>query len=150
MHAGCVFVASILPSRTWMSGSFESMWWNACVRRLDLGWYSHLKKIWGNGVRTYVNSKGKIPSTRSTEEDWTNDAASCRTANPTHYLLNYPGPHPHIWELSAGNCKTWVSFYGLECSVYKECVLIEIQTFVVVVVLLSCMFLLYFQVLHQK
>ena len=33
MHAGCVFVAGIHPSRTWMSGSFESMRWNECVHR---------------------------------------------------------------------------------------------------------------------
>ena len=46
-----------------MSGSFESVRWNACVHRLDLGLYSHPKEFWGNGVRTHVNSKGKIPST---------------------------------------------------------------------------------------
>ena len=46
-----------------MSGSFESVRWNACEHRLDLGLYSHLKEFWGNGVRTHVNSKGKIPST---------------------------------------------------------------------------------------
>ena len=46
-----------------MSGSFESVRWNACVHRLDLGFYSHPKKFWGNGVRTHVNFKGKIPST---------------------------------------------------------------------------------------
>ena len=39
------------------------MWWNACVHRLELGLYSHLKEFWENGVRTQVNSKGKIPST---------------------------------------------------------------------------------------
>ena len=63
VHAGCVFVAGIHPSRTWMSGSFESVWWNACMHRLDLGLYSHPKKFWGNGVRNHVNSKGKILST---------------------------------------------------------------------------------------
>ena len=46
-----------------MSGSFESLRWNACVHRLDLGLYSHPKEFWGNGVRTHVNSKEKIPST---------------------------------------------------------------------------------------
>ena len=46
-----------------MSGSFESMRWNARVHRLDLRLYSHPKEFWGNGVRTPVNSKGKIPST---------------------------------------------------------------------------------------
>ena len=35
--AVCVFVAGIHLSKTWMSGSFECMWWNACVHRLDLG-----------------------------------------------------------------------------------------------------------------
>ena len=44
---GCVFVASIHPSRIWMSGSFESVWWNACVHRLDLGLYSHPKELLG-------------------------------------------------------------------------------------------------------
>ena len=47
-----------------MSGSFESVRWNACVHRLDLSLNSHPKEFWGNGVRTHANSKGKIPSTR--------------------------------------------------------------------------------------
>ena len=46
-----------------MSRSFESVRWNACVHKLDLGLYSHPKESLGNGVRTHVNSKGKIPST---------------------------------------------------------------------------------------
>ena len=46
-----------------MSGSFESVRWNVCVQRLDLSLYSHLKDCFGNGVRSHVNSKGKIPST---------------------------------------------------------------------------------------
>ena len=49
-----------------MSGSFESVRWNVCVHRLDLGLYSHLK--WGNGVRNNVNFKGEIPSTGGSEE----------------------------------------------------------------------------------
>ena len=36
MHAGCVFVVGIHPSRTWMSGSFESVQRNACVHGPDL------------------------------------------------------------------------------------------------------------------
>ena len=63
VSAGRVFVAGIHPSRTWTSGSFESVWWNACVRRLDLGLYSHPKEFLGNGVWTHVKSKGKIPYT---------------------------------------------------------------------------------------
>ena len=45
-------------------------------------------RVLGNGVRTHVNSKGKIPSTRDSEEGGTHDAASCRTMNPTHYKLS--------------------------------------------------------------
>ena len=63
VHVRRVFVAGIHPSRTWMSESFESVQWNACVHKLDLGLHSHPKEFWGNGVRTHVNSKGKIPST---------------------------------------------------------------------------------------
>ena len=44
-----------------MSGSFESVRWNASVHRLDRS-YSHPNEFLGNGVRTHLNSKGKIPS----------------------------------------------------------------------------------------
>ena len=74
-----------------MSGSFESLRWNPCVHRLDIGLYSHPKEFLGNGVRIHTNSKGKIP-TGSSEEDRTRDAASGRTASPTHYQLSYSGP----------------------------------------------------------
>ena len=60
----------------------------------DLGLYSHPKEFWGNGVRTHVNSKGKIPSTGkkiSPEEDRTHDAAS-KTASPTHNQRAFPAP----------------------------------------------------------
>ena len=63
VHAGCVFVAGIHLSRTRTSGSNESGRWNAYVHRLDLGLYSPPKEFLGKGVRTHVNSKGKIPST---------------------------------------------------------------------------------------
>ena len=51
-----------------MSGSFESVRWNAYVHSLDLGLYSHMKEFLGNGVRTHVNSKGKIPSTGGADQ----------------------------------------------------------------------------------
>ena len=92
MHAGCAFVAGIHPSRTWTSGSFESVRWNACVHRLNLSLYSYPQEFRGNGVRTHINSKGKIPSTRkkfSSEEDRIHDAASSRTASPTHYQRDF-------------------------------------------------------------
>ena len=36
---------------------------NTRVLRLDLGLYFHPKEFLENGIRTHVNSKGKIPST---------------------------------------------------------------------------------------
>ena len=48
--------------------------------------------VLGRGVRIHVNSKGKIPSTGGSEEVWTCDTASCRTACPTHYPLSYSSP----------------------------------------------------------
>ena len=94
VYAGCVFVAGIHPSGTWMSGSFESVRWNAWVDRLDLGLYSHPKEFWGNRVRTHANSNGPtpLPSIGSSEEDRTYDAASRRTASPPHYWLSYSNP----------------------------------------------------------
>ena len=74
-----------------MSGSSESVRWNACVHRLDLGLNSHPKEFWRNGVRTHVNSKGKMPSTGCAEADGTHDSAPRRTAGPTHYPLSYSG-----------------------------------------------------------
>ena len=69
VHAGWVFVAGIHPSRTEMSGSFESVQSNECAYRLDFSLYSHPKEFWGNGIRNHVISKGKIPSTGGAEED---------------------------------------------------------------------------------
>ena len=51
-----------------MSVSFETMRWNACAHRLDLGLDSHLNEFSVNGVRTHVNSMGIIPSTRDSEK----------------------------------------------------------------------------------
>ena len=42
-----------------MSGSFESVRWNACVQTRPRFIFS--SEVWGNGVRTHVNSKGKNP-----------------------------------------------------------------------------------------
>ena len=73
--------------------------------------------ILGNGVRTHVNSKGKVPCTRGSEEDWTRDTALYRTASPTHYQLSYSGPRsePERQERSykvshihkRERCRTW-------------------------------------------
>ena len=106
VHAGCVFVAGIHQSRIWMSGSFESVWWNACVHRLDLGLYSHPKEFWDNGVRAHVNSKGKksLPEKFSSVEDWTRNAALCRTASPTRFQLSYSVSGPSHFLTSVLPC----------------------------------------------
>ena len=72
-----VYVASFHPSKTWMSGSFKSVWWIACVHRLD-----------------HVNSNGKssLPEKFSSEEDQTHNAESSRTASPTHLQRAIPAP----------------------------------------------------------
>ena len=51
-----------------MSGSLESVRWNVCVHRLDLGLYSHRKEFLGNGARNHITSKGNIPSTGGSDE----------------------------------------------------------------------------------
>ena len=50
-----------------MSGSFQSVRWNACQHRLDLGKLSS-ERVLGNGSRTHVNSKAKVPSTGGSVE----------------------------------------------------------------------------------
>ena len=60
-----------------MSGSFESVRWNACEHRLDLGLHSHPKEFWGNGARTYVNSKGKISSAGKKSSQRNRDPILC-------------------------------------------------------------------------
>ena len=97
VHAGCVFAAGIHPSRTWMSGSCESAWWNACVHRLDLGLYSHPKEFLGNGVKTHVNFKGKKnPLYRKTFLQRRIEPTTLHLAGqraPTHYQRAIPAPH---------------------------------------------------------
>ena len=53
-----------------------------------------LERVLGNRVRTHVNSKGKIPSARGSEEGRTPDAASHRVSisSSNHYQLSYLGP----------------------------------------------------------
>ena len=46
------------------------------------------------GSEPMLTPKVKIPSTGGPEEGRTRDAASSRTANPTHYRLSYSGPYP--------------------------------------------------------
>ena len=44
-----------------MSESFESVRWNACVHRLDLGLYSHPKEFGGMESEPMLTPRGKSP-----------------------------------------------------------------------------------------
>ena len=91
VRAGCVFVAGIHTSRTWTSGSFESVLWNACVHRLDLGLYSHPKDFWGEWSLNPCQLQRKNPLFRkiSREEGRTRDAVD---SEPKHYQRAIPAP----------------------------------------------------------
>ena len=91
VRARCVFVAGIHPSRTWTSGFFGSMWWNACVHRLDLGLYSHPKEFLGEWSLNPCQLQGKNPLYRkiSPEEDRIRDAVN---SEPRHYQRAIPAP----------------------------------------------------------
>ena len=100
-----VFFSGIRPSRTWASGSFESMRWNACAHRLDLGLYSHLKEFGGNGVRSHADSKGKIPSVGK--------FLPRGRLNPWHYIKQDREPNT-LPTSSSSSC--WVfNFKALVC-----------------------------------
>ena len=104
VHAECVFVAGIHPSRTWMSGSFESVPWNACVHWLDLD-YTLIQKCiggaggGGGGVKTYVNSKGKIPCTGKIlpRGGWNPRRCIKQDSEPNTLPTSYSGPRTPFW-----------------------------------------------------
>ena len=108
VRAGCVFVAGIHPSRTWTSGSFESVRWNACVHRLDLGLYSHPKEFLGNGVWTHVNSKGKIPSTENVPRGGSNPRHCGQRAQALPTELSPPPPPPLLVFVPNGSASTYM------------------------------------------
>ena len=89
--------SGIHPSRTSMSESFESVRWNACMHRLDIGLYSHLKEFWGNGVT--ANCKGKIPSTGKilNRGGWIPRRMFRQDSEPNRLPTSYPGPQsPYV------------------------------------------------------
>ena len=87
-----------------MSGSFESVRWNARVNRLDLSLYSPQKEFSGNGVRARVNSKEKIPSTGG-------------GSNPRRYITKDSEPNALpielFWPANTHSRLQAVSFYLL-------------------------------------
>ena len=94
VHAGCVFGAVNHPSRTWTSGSFECVPWNACVHRLDLGLYSHPKESLGSGIRIHIKSKGKILSTGKILTRGESNSRRCikQDSKPNTLPTSYSGP----------------------------------------------------------
>ena len=80
VHAGCVFLAGIHPSRTWMSGSLESVRWNTCVHRLELSLYSHprvsFSREWNQNpwwllgeISCYLRIRGGLNTPRGITQD---------------------------------------------------------------------------------
>ena len=116
VHARCVFVTSIHPSRTWTSGSFESVRWNACVHRLDLSLSSHPKVFLENEVRTHVNSKGKSTSTG-------NFLPRGEFIIIIIIIIAFKGAIPDVLQFphSATNCLQHVRSSGLDAIVCQSC-----------------------------
>ena len=76
-----------------MSGSFESVRWNACVHRLNFGLYSHPKEFLGNGVRIH-NNKSMI-----TQSEKFPLRRLRRGLNPQYCIVQDSGPNALSTEL---------------------------------------------------
>ena len=100
---GVFFTAGIHPSRTWISGSFESVRWNACQHRLDLGLYSHPKEFIGNGVRTHVNSQGKNPLPGN--QRWIEPMTLHEAQQQAPYTTNWAIPVPTSLSIEKQGCE---------------------------------------------
>ena len=68
--------------------------------------------FWGNGVKTHVNSKGKPPTTGSSEEDQTHTTAS------SSYLLSCLGPLTCSFELAMKG--QTVHHILQDCSIWRQ------------------------------
>ena len=109
LHGWCMLGLFLLPAFTHLGQDFSNPCDRMQVCRLDLGLHTYPKEFWGNGVRTHVNSKGKIASTGGSDEDQIRTAASCRTASPTHYQLSYSGPRSRSIKTSITQYSSMVS-----------------------------------------
>ena len=94
LRGWCMLGVFLLPAFTHLGHEHQDLF--SLCDGIHVFTDSHPKEFLRNGVRTHINSKGKVPSTRSSEEDRNFDTASSRTASPTHYRLNYSGPHSNI------------------------------------------------------
>ena len=92
VHAGCAFVAGIHPCRTSMSGSFESVRWNACVHRLDFGLYSH-PRVFRAWSQNPCWLQGENPIYRRLRGE---SNPRLWTASPAHHRLSCSGPHSRV------------------------------------------------------
>ena len=58
---GVFLLTAFTCLKTWTSGPFESMRWNACVHRLGLGLYSNLKEFGGMESEPMLTPREKSP-----------------------------------------------------------------------------------------
>ena len=116
LHGWCMLGVFLLLAFTCLGHECQDLMslcdgMNEC--RLDLGLYSHSKEFWGNGVRTHVKSKEKIPST------WKNSPqrrikptvlhqAGQQAQHTTNKLLRPPVTLPNFQN------SYWYSFYHSE------------------------------------
>ena len=106
----CFCVADIRPSRTWMSGSFESVRWNDCVHRLDLGLYSHPKEFWGGMESEHMltpREKSPLSEKNSPQrrriEPTTQCQAGQRAQHTTNELFRLPMAGYDLWPTNMAN-----------------------------------------------
>ena len=94
VHAERVFVAGIHPSRTWMSGFLSPCdGMHVCTDKTSV--YTLVRKSFGGLESEPMLTPNSLCRKKfSLEEDRTHDAASSRTASPTHYQLAIPAPTP--------------------------------------------------------
>ena len=128
VHAECgfFFLACIHSSRTWMSGSFESMPWDTYVHRLDLGLYSHPKHFLGNGVRTPCQLQGKN-SPQPEAQRRIKSAPLHHTGQQAQHITNWaiPAPNGQLLEQKyikvSDLCSTIHHFYLYFANIIKLC-----------------------------
>ena len=80
--------------------------------RLDHGLYSHLKEFKGNGVRTHVDSKENIPSTRKIlpRGGWNPRGCMKQDSEPNTLPTSYLDPYSAhwLWTVAAMETVCWV------------------------------------------
>ena len=91
VRAGFVSVANIHPSRTWM------LFWVFAVECICAQTGPRFillsERIVGNGVRTHVNSKGKVPSTRWFRGGCNSRCCIMQDSEPNTLLTELFQPH---------------------------------------------------------